>query len=295
MQEKIPEFLYKNLLKQYGQEITDKIIEGYCEKKPVTLRVNTLKNNIDNLKEILNNKNIEFEDVPWYEDALIIKNAQEEDIRKIDIYENGEIYMQSLSSMIPPIILEPKNKENILDMTAAPGGKTTQIAAISQNKAMITACEKNKIRAERLKYNLQKQGVTCTNVMIEDARNLSDFFSFDKILLDAPCSGSGTTNIFRQTFTEELIARSAKTQEELLIKAIKMLKPGQEIVYSTCSILAEENEKIIQKVISKFKLEVIPIKELKGVPLLPSSIEGTICVCPSKLYEGFFVAKLKKI
>ena len=295
MQEKIPEFLYKNLLKQYGQEITDKIIEGYCEKKPVTLRVNTLKNNIDNLKEILNNKNIEFEDVPWYEDALIIKNAQEEDIRKIDIYENGEIYMQSLSSMIPPIILEPKNKENILDMTAAPGGKTTQIAAISQNKAMITACEKNKIRAERLKYNLQKQGVTCTNVMIEDARNLSDFFSFDKILLDAPCSGSGTTNIFRQTFTEELIARSAKTQEELLIKAIKMLKPGQEIVYSTCSILAEENEKIIQKVISKFKLEIIPIKELKRVPLLPSSIEGTICVCPSKLYEGFFVAKLKKI
>ena len=295
MQEKIPEFLYKNLLKQYGQEITDKIIEGYCEKKPVTLRVNTLKNNIDNLKEILNNKNIEFEDVPWYEDALIIKNAQEEDIRKIDIYENGEIYMQSLSSMIPPIILEPKNKENILDMTAAPGGKTTQIAAISQNKAMITACEKNKIRAERLKYNLQKQGVTCTNVMIEDARNLSEFFSFDKILLDAPCSGSGTANIFRQTFTEELIARSAKTQEELLIKAIKMLKPGQEIVYSTCSILAEENEKIIQKVISKFKLEIIPIKELKGIPLLPSSIEGTICVCPSKLYEGFFVAKLKKI
>jgi len=85
--------------------------------------------------------------------------------------------------MIPPVILEPKEKENILDMAAAPGGKTTQISAISSGKSYITACEKNKIRCDRLKYNLQKQGVGNVNVMQEDARKLSDFFSFDKILL----------------------------------------------------------------------------------------------------------------
>ena len=121
--------------------------------------------------------------------------------------------------MIPPIVLSPKEDENILDMAAAPGGKTTQIASISENKAMITACEKNKIRAERLKYNLQKQGVTCANVMIEDARKLSDFFSFDKILLDAPCSGSGTTNIYQTNFK-----KISKNTRRITSKSIKDIK-----------------------------------------------------------------------
>ena len=98
--------------------------------------------------------------------------------------------------------------------------KQLGMASLSENKAMITACEKNKIRAERLKYNLEKQGVRCVNVMLEDARKLDNFFAFDKILLDAPCSGSGTINIndnnTTKNFTKELIDRSVKTQEELL-------------------------------------------------------------------------------
>ncbi len=181
-------------------------------------------------------------------------------------------------------------------MAAAPGGKTTQMSALSQNQAMITACEKNKIRAERLKYNLEKQGATRVNVMTEDSRKLSEYFSFDKILLDAPCSGSGTENIYSETFTEELIKRSAKTQEELLRKALKILKPGQEMVYSTCSILQEENEDILNKILRKSNAEIVPIqKELfREVELLPVKMEGTICIKPSKLYQGFFVAKIKK-
>ena len=211
--EKIPEFLQEKLLKQYGQEITEQIINGYSEKRPVTLRVNTIRANKTRVIEELTKAHIIFKEVEWYQDALIIENVREEEIKKLEIYEKGEIYLQSLSSMLPPIILEPKADENILDMAAAPGGKTTQMAALTGNGAMITACEKNKIRAERLKYNLEKQGVRSVNIMVEDARKLDDFFSFDKILLDAPCSGSGTTNIFETKFTQELIERSAKTQE----------------------------------------------------------------------------------
>ena len=155
--------------------------------------------------------------------------------------------------MITSVILEPKEKENILDMAAAPGGKTTQISAISSGKSYITACEKNKIRCDRLKYNLQKQGVGNVNVMQEDARKLSDFFSFDKILLDAPCSGSGTESVFNPKFTEELIQRSAKTQEELLTKALKILKKDGEMVYSTCSILKEENEKVLRRALDEVR------------------------------------------
>ena len=291
----IPQFLEEMLQKQYNNEITNKIINGYKEQRNVTLRINTIKTTKEKIKECLNQAKIEFQEVEWNRDALIIKNAREEEIRKLEIYENGEIYLQSLSSMLPPIILEPKEGENILDMAAAPGGKTTQIAAITNNKAFITAVEKNKIRAERLKYNLQKQGVGCVNVMLEDARKLSDFFLFDKILLDAPCSGSGTMCIFDKNFNEELIKRSSKTQEELLKKALKILKPGGEIVYSTCSILKQENEEILEKVLTKANAKIEPINLMENIVALPSKIEGTITVCPTENYEGFFVAKIRKI
>lgn len=294
MPEIIPQFLKEMLVNQYGQETTEKIIKGYV-KKVVTIRINTIKTSKQEIIDKLKNAQIEFDEIEYNNNALIIRNKNEEDLRKLDVYENGEIYMQSLSSMLPPIVLEPREKENILDMTAAPGGKTTQMSAMTDNKAYITACEKNKIRAERLKYNLQKQGAKMVNVMQEDARKLSDYFSFDKILLDAPCSGSGTENVLNAKFTEELIERSVKTQEELLKKALKILKPGGEMVYSTCSILKQENEDLLKKFIKKLKIEIVPINLPDEIPMLPTTLEGTVCVCPTEIYEGFFVAKIKKL
>lgn len=123
MQDKIPEFLYKMLIEQYGKEITNKIIDGYSKERVVTLRVNTIKSNVDDIKQKLTKACITYKEVSWYNDALIIENAKEQNIRKLDMYEKGEIYLQSLSSMLPPIILSPKEKENILDMAAAPRWK----------------------------------------------------------------------------------------------------------------------------------------------------------------------------
>ena len=294
MPEIIPQFLKEMLVNQYGQETTEKIIKGYV-KKVVTIRINTIKTDKQEIIDKLKNAQIEFDEIEYNNNALIIRNKNEEDLRKLDMYENGEIYMQSLSSMLPPIVLEPREKENILDMTAAPGGKTTQMSAMTDNKAYITACEKNKIRAERLKYNLQKQGAKMVNVMQEDARKLSDYFSFDKILLDAPCSGSGTENVLNAKFTEELIERSVKTQEELLKKALKILKPGGEMVYSTCSILKQGNEDLLKKFLKKSKIEIMPINLTDEIPMLPTTLKGTVCVCPTEIYEGFFVAKIKKL
>lgn len=297
----IPNFLYERLLKQYGEKLTESILNGFSVKRYVTLRVNTLKSNTDKIKDILNSLNIKYKEVEWSREALILEEVDEAEIRKLSIYENGEIYLQSLSSMLPAIVLDPKPNENILDMAAAPGGKTTQMASLSQNKALITACEKNKIRAERLKYNIEKQGANKVNVLIEDARNLDSYFSFDKILLDAPCSGSGTINInnekLENIFTEELINRSVKTQYELLKKAISILKSGHEMVYSTCSILEEENEKNIEKILKNNNIEIVPIDEnlFKEANLLPPKIKGTIIVAPNELYEGFFIAKLRKM
>lgn len=294
------EFLEVMLKEQYGIETAKKIINGYLTKRKTTLRINTIKSNIEEIKNKLQESKIEYEEVPWSKETLIIKNADEKSIQEMEIYQDGKIYMQSLSSMLPPIILEPKEKTDILDMAAAPGGKTTQIAALTNNKAHITACEKNKIRAERLKYNVDKQGATCVFIMPKDSRFIDDFFSFDQILLDAPCSGSGTLDFnnsnIEKYFTKQLIERSTKTQKTLLKKAISLLKPGHEMVYSTCSVLACENEDVVESILKDEKIEIVPIsfEGIESLPVLITKISGTLCVCPTELYEGFFVAKIRK-
>ena len=299
METKIPKFLKEKLEKQYGGDLAKAILEGYEKTRKVTLRVNTIKSSAEKIEEELKNHKIEYETVEWNKEAFIIKNKREKEIEELEIYKNGEIYLQSLSSMLPPIVLEPKEGTDILDMAAAPGGKTTQIAALVNNKASITACELNNIRAQRLKYNIEKQGATCVYVMQTDARKINDFFSFDQILLDAPCSGSGTLNVndenLNKIFTEKLVQKSVKSQRELLKKALKVLKSGQEMVYSTCSVLQEENEDIINT-LNKIEYEIIPIQfsGIQQLPMLPTKIEGTLCVMPTELYEGFFVAKIRK-
>ena len=290
----IPDFFIKKLKEQYNENEVEKIKEGLQKRRNVTFRINTLKTNKEEIQTILKQEKIEYDEVSWNKDAIVLKNVIEQDIKKLEIYNEGKIYLQSLSSMLPVIILQPNEKENILDMTAAPGGKTTQIAAYTKNKAFITATEKNKIRLQRLEYNVKKQGVKNINIMQEDSRKLSDYFSFDRILLDAPCSGSGTENVFSEKFTEELINRSIKTQEELLVKALRILKSGGEMVYSTCSILKDENENVLKNVLKKFNVEIVPIEKIENIPCLPVIIDGTLCVCPSDLYEGFFVAKIRK-
>ena len=301
MKNNIPEFLYNMLIYQYGENISNKIIKGYSQKRPVTLRANTLKTNISYIKNFFDNLGFKYKEVSWYTDALIMENISIDQIKNLEIYKSGEIYLQSLSSMIPPIILSPQENENILDMASAPGGKATQMLALSSNKAFITACEKNKIRAERLKYNINLQSANRINVMVKDSRTLDDFLSFDKILLDAPCSGSGTINIndskLEKYFTEDLVNRSTKIQFNLLKKAINLLRPGHEMVYSTCSILSKENEEILQYFINSNKVEIVPIdlSQFSNIDILPVNIDGTLCICPSDLYEGFFVAKLRKI
>jgi len=301
IKERLPKEFVNNLYEMFTPITVDNILKGIIEKRYTTLRVNTLKYNIQDLMKYFKEKNIKFERVLWYKDALIIKNANERDIKKLDIYEKGYIYIQSLPSMVPPLILEPKEGEKVLDLTAAPGSKTTQLASLMNGKGYILANELDKMRYEKLKYNVEKQGASCVYVMKKDSRQIDDFFSFDQILLDAPCSGSGILNFnnknLNKHFSLELIDKSAKIQLALLRKAIKVLKKNQEMVYSTCSILSKENEEIVSKVMSENKLEIVPI-EFEGIddlPLLPTKIKGTLCVCPNELYEGFFIAKIRKL
>lgn len=294
------EFIKNILLQNYNDSIVEDILKGY-KSKYTTLRVNTIKANLSEIEEELTKNNINYKTVNWYNDALIILNSNEIDVRKLSIYEEGKIYLQNLSSMLPPLVVQPKEKESILDMAAAPGGKTTELVCLSNNKALITAIEKDKIRSDRLKYNLNKQGASKVTVLVEDASKLDDFFRFDKILLDAPCSGIGTIDLDNymtyKNFNRELINKSIQRQKSLLNKASKIVKSGGEIIYSTCSILKEENENIISTILNNGEFVIEPIDEnlFIDIPKLPVTIKGTVCVCPNELYEGFYIAKIKKL
>lgn len=294
----IPEILKQKLINNYGIDDVNDIIESYQNKKIVSLRINTLKTTKENIISILKENNIAYKEISWSSVALIIPNNTEEDLKKLSIYENGLIYLQNLSSQIPPLFLNPQANETVLDMAAAPGGKTTEIAALTNNKAMITAIEKNKIRAQRLQYNIEKLGAKKITILNKDARYLDQFFIFDKILLDAPCTGSGTLNLqTMNNFNEELLNRSLNTQKSLLTEAIKHLKIGGELIYSTCSILKEENEKHILSLLKEHQNIILVPLTLKDttLELLPSTIEGVLTIKPNKYYEGFFIAKIKKI
>lgn len=301
----LPDFFEPMLVEQYGPDLAARIIAGCDVRRASTLRANALLSTREEVAAALDEAGIGWRGVPWYADAFVLKGDGARVLRELPLYDQGKVYMQSLSSMLPPLVLGAGPGVDILDMCAAPGGKTTQLAAIGGKGTRVTACEMHAPRAEKLEHNLRKLGAGNVVVMRTDARRLDEFFRFDRILLDAPCSGSGTLRTrdpkLRLRFTPKLVQKSCKSQQALLDKALTLLKPGGTLVYSTCSVLACENEDIMTAALKKAKktgvFEVEPV-ELPGaddLPLLPVSIEGSLCVCPTDLYEGFFVAKIKRL
>lgn len=295
---RLPEKFIEELYENYSPIEVDNILIGMNQDRYTTLRVNTLKYDVQSAMRYFKEKNIKFERVPWYQDGLIIKNAKEKDIQALDIYAKGYIYLQSLSSMVPPVVLNPKAGESVLDIAAAPGSKTTQIAALMQNKGQIVANELDKIRFERLKYNLNQQGAITTKAINKRGEILGTIYEgqFDKVLLDTPCSGEGRfiaeKSATYRNWSEKTVNDLVKLQKKLLTSAYKALKQGGELVYSTCTINKHENEEVVDFGINQLGLKLVNIDlEIKDA----IKIKGkAIKILPSKTYEGFFIAKFIK-
>ncbi|MBQ8081448.1 MAG: RsmB/NOP family class I SAM-dependent RNA methyltransferase [Clostridia bacterium] len=290
------EWLLARLRAVYGEN-AGRIIEGLNAERATTLRVNTLKADRGEALAALRQAGLQPQLVPFYEDAALLPPRSEGILRGLPLYENGGIYLQSLSSMLPPLFLQARPGEDVLDMAAAPGGKTSQIAALTEGKAFITACEIQHIRAERLRANMKRLGCGRVTVIEQDARRLDDFLRFDRILLDAPCSGSGTLTLSDErsvfAFSERLVENSARLQRALLKKGAALLKKGGVLLYSTCSLLPEENEEAVRAALSLgLTLEPLDKSGFEALPILPNGLPGTLTVCPTEAYEGFFVAKL---
>lgn len=304
---KLPEEFMDNLYEMFSPGTVDNILRGIAEKRFTTLRVNNLKYNIQDLMKYFKDINIKFDRVLWYKDALVIKNANEKDLQKLEIYKEGKIYLQSLPSMIPPLVLAPAEGDRILDLTAAPGGKTTEMASIMNGKGYILANELDKLRCERLKYNVEMQGADIVEVVNGRGEKIGENYKeqFDKVLLDAPCSGEGRFTIYNiqsyKQWSMKTVNELAKTQKKLFKSAYEALKPGGTLVYSTCTLNKLENEQIIDWALNNFniKQERIDLDIKQAVPAFSNGFDKNvgkaIRILPSKDMEGFFVAKFTKI
>ena len=308
-----PAYFRERVEEAYGTDSARLILEGCSEP-----RRSSLKASRDDVACALDAADISWKGVPWYEDAFLLDAGADEAVRETDVFERGEVYLQNLSSMLPALLLDARPDTDILDMCAAPGGKTTQIAALAAAKARagapdvrITACEMHAPRAEKLAYNLRRQGAHAVTVMRTDARRIDAFFRFDHILLDAPCTGSGTMRAHdpkaAARFTPHLLKKCAAAQRALLDRALTVLKPGGTMVYSTCSILPEENERTVREVLGRKEhadrfellspaLPMFDTDRLRAeLPLLPCTMEEALCVRPTDAYEGFFMVKIRRV
>ena len=318
LRNKLPQDFIQEINSIYTTNFVDKILSGMTDKRLTTIRTNTIKTTIQELMNYLKENNIKYDRVLWYEDALIIKNANEKDLMKLEWFDQGMFYMQSLSSMVPALILEPKSNETILDMTAAPGSKTSQIAMLMKNQGKIVANELDKLRFERLKYNLEKQGAKIVEAINYRGESLWKRYpeTFDRILLDAPCSGEGrfigtSPETYKNWYLKDVM-NCSRLQKKLIKSAYLSLKKGGILVYSTCTLNLAEDEDVLKYALENFDLELIDI-DLKitssikaktdnndimiyndSENLYDKTIEKAIRIIPSKLMEGFFVAKLKK-
>lgn len=303
---RLPNEFIEEIERNFSPMVVDKMLASMGEKRAVTIRANTLKCTIQELMRRLKMQNIKFERVAWYQNALVIKNASEKELQKLQEYKEGLLYMQSLSSMMPPLVLDPKKGEKVLDLTAAPGSKTTQMAAMMRNEGYILANELDKIRAERLRYNVKQQGGSIVEVRQGRGEKIGTEMPeyFDKVLLDTPCSGEGRFSMLEprtyRDWSVKKVKELTKIQKKLFKSAYQALKPNGIMVYSTCTINQAENEEILNWACDNFSIQIeeIPlyIKEASEAnnEEKEKSIDKAIKVLPSKTMEGFFVAKIRK-
>ena len=279
----------------------------YCQRPlRLSIRVNTLKISHDNFIALMSKHGWGFEPIPWCKDGYWVDITDGMTMPgKLPEHVNGFFYIQEASSMMPPSALfhgaEP-TPQTVLDLAAAPGSKTTQIATLMNNQGVLVANEYSSSRVKALHANIQRLGISNTLISHFDGCVHGDYLEnhFDAILLDAPCSGEGTVRKDPDAFknwSAAHIHEISTVQKSLIRSAFMALKPGGELVYSTCALNGEENQGVCQWLLNEFKDNAHPIPLGDLFPHATQSLtpEGYLHIWP-QIYnsEGFFVAKFTK-
>ncbi len=298
----LPQKLFEKYSSFLGKDVD--LFINHCKTPYKAIRINTLK--IKDIKEIECFKDMNYEKVIFLDNCYKITsnvvglgNCAEQLL--------GFFQMQELSSMLPVHVLDPKKEDIILDMSAAPGNKTSFISEIMKNQGLIVANDIDANRSKKLIYTLKKNGVYNTVVTCNDALKLNFDFLFDKVLLDAPCSSEGfflKKNKGIHTWSQKIVLKKAILQKKLIKKGFDLLKPNGVLVYSTCTLSPEENEEVIDFLLKNDSAVVEDIDVRLNVSSgltsynnkkYDASLKKAIRIYPHKTnLECFFVCKLRK-
>lgn len=287
----------------------DAFLQCCKTKSPRTVRPNRFKISVSELQSIFEKYKIETEPHSAFPNVLIVKTANIR-LGLLPEHRDGFFLVQDVSSMIPALVLNPQPTDFVLDLAAAPGMKTCQMAERMKNQGAIAAVDSNRERLKGLRFNLNRLGIINTLIANEDGRRFRSKQSFDKILLDAPCSSEGVIRKrldALKNWSQKLVEKKAQLQKQLIQNAFSLLRPEGELVYSTCTLSPEENEAVVQFLLDKNKnAELVPI----GIPdfklrnglleydgkQFSSEMRKTCRVLPQDNdSEAFFVARIRKV
>jgi len=308
------EFMISKLLEIFPTGEIMEVLEANEVRRPVTIRTNTLKTRRRDLAQALISRGVNLDPIGKWSKVGLVVYSSSVPLGATPEYLGGHYILQGASSLIPVMALAPQEGEKVLDMAAAPGGKTSHIAAIMKNTGFILANDAKKERTKAIVGNLHRLGITNTTVCSEDGKNLPKIMqkSFDRVLLDAPCSGTGVVakdSSVKTSKDYKDMGKVTKLQKELIVAAIDCLKPnspsgGGYLVYSTCSILPEENESVVDYILKKRHVKLVStgldFGEEGFVKFRQNRYHPSMKLC-RRYYphthnmDGFFVAKIRKI
>ncbi len=310
MATEVSQNIYNYFSSLYGKDSADRYL-AFIDRDPAQyIRVNTAKISKDELVNILQSKyQIKTQPIPEFAKVLKIIEGNER-IGKTFEHVLGFYYIQSLSSMMPPLVLDPSENDIVMDLCGAPGSKSTQLAEMMNNRGTLLINEIDNERIKSLVFNLERMGAMNASVIHSKGEILSKVYNdhFTKVLVDAPCSGLGIIQKKGEVsnwWSLEHVDRLQHLQTRLLVAAIKMAKVGAEIVYSTCTLSIEENELVIDKILEKYPVELLDVHlpiptrkaftEYEGKQLNPE-LKKAIRILPWEIdSDGFFLVKMRKI
>ncbi len=310
-----PEAFLERLQSDLGPEMAERILCAFHQPGPRGVRFNPLVANPTETQDILEDCGITFTAVPWCVNAAVVSREDARDILAHEKWNDGAIHVQSLPSIAATIALNPIPGERVLDICAAPGGKTSHIAAMMENRGEIVANDRSRTRCHRLRALLKKLSAKAT-VRCGDGANIGHHQpdSFDRVLVDAPCSGEGRfTHLDDKTYRDWTInktRRLASMQKSLLHSALGAVRPGGVVVYSTCTLGRVENEAVLERALKRYgegktgvEFDLIEAKIEPTFPALdmPDSRGAVLRSIPdpngdliARAMEGFFVARLRR-
>lgn len=282
----MPEWIVKKICDEYGEEETANICQNLNLRPNISVRINRLKGKMD-----LGEKGI-------LEDFRTITGTK--NITKTKEYIEGNITIQDEAAGLSSFVLAPKEGEIVLDACSAPGGKTTYLAELMHNKGKIVAWDIYEERLKQVEQNAKRLGIDIIQTEVHDATKLKEEYveKFDKILLDVPCLGLGVIRRkpdIKWNRQEEDIKEISDIQFNILKTCSKYLKKNGTLVYSTCSMLKEENDAIIEKFIKEEKFETVNIEEQIPNEFSKITTNNMVQFLPSQNHDGFFITMLKKI